>query len=126
LTDDRIAEAMARAVALRRPTARNPAAVDAQPLSACDAIARTENRRRHTRRSRVRQGADAGADPWYRIGWVGQETPKGCIERFGGPCYFQAWAVWLDVGDGRVWLKLERHGRWTDPGDPYPRAADGA
>jgi hypothetical protein len=120
LTDDQIAEVMARAVALRRRTARNPADVEAQPLSACDAIAMTENWRLHTRRSRFRYGADAGADPWYWIGWVGQETPAGCIERFGGPCSHQAWAVWLNVGDGRVWLKLERHGRWTEPGDPYP------
>src|SRR5262249_46313873 len=118
LTDCQIAEAMARAVELRRRTVRDPAAVDAVALDARDAVHMTEGWRLNTQRHRI--GRDADADPWYWIGWVSVEVPWRFTTILGRDAYDATWAVWLNVADGRVWLKLERHGRWAEEGDPYP------
>jgi hypothetical protein len=118
LTDDQIAEAMARAVDLRRRTARDPDAVRPQAMSAADAVRMTETWRLNTRWYRFGHGHDPDHDPWFWVGWVGLETPWGFATPLGQDRYRGTWAVWLNVEDGRVWLRWERHGRVAD--DPYP------
>jgi hypothetical protein len=118
LTKDLIAEAMAKAVALRHRVASDPAEVDALALRPHDAIGYTEGWRRNTRWYRAKRYGATEPDPWYWIGWVTHETPAGCVERCEKPCREHTWAVWVNVDDGRVWLRLERYGRDAD--DPYP------
>jgi hypothetical protein len=103
LADARIAAALA----LRRRTARDPAAVVA--LDARDAARMTEGWRLNTQRHRV--GITADDDPWWWVGWVEVAVPRDQTTALGRRCYHGTW---------QVWLKLERLGRWTDPGDPYP------
>jgi hypothetical protein len=54
------------------------------------------------------------------IGWVGVEVPWGFTTALGHRCHHGTWAVWLNAEDFRDWLGLERHGRWTEEGNPYP------
>jgi hypothetical protein len=118
LTNEQIAEAMAMAVELRRKTVCDAAVVDAVALDARDAVRATEGWRLNTRRHRI--GRDADADPWFWVGWVGVEVPWDHSTELGRRCYHATWQVWFNADDGRVWLRLERHGRWADPDDPSP------
>jgi hypothetical protein len=118
LTNDQIAEAMAKAVALRRKTACDSAVVDVVALDARDAARATEGWRLNTRRHR--NGRDADDEAWFLVGWVGVEVPWVFANELGRSCYAATWQVWLNADDGRVWLRLERHGRWAEAGDPYP------
>ena len=118
VTDLQIAEAIARAVALRRRTVHDPATVDAVALDARDAVRMTEGWRLNTRRHRI--GRDAEDDLWYWVGWVGVEVPWDHTTALGCRCYAATWQVWLNAEDDRVWLRLERHGRWAKDDDPYP------
>jgi hypothetical protein len=118
LTDAQIADAMAKAVALRRRTLRDPATVDAVALDPRDAARATEGWRLNSRR--YGSGRDTYADSWFLVGWVGVEVPWDFTTALGHRCYHQTWAVWLNAADGRVWLRWERHGRWAAEGDPYP------
>jgi hypothetical protein len=43
--------------------------------------------------------------------WVEVAVPWDFAIALGRRCYHGTW---------QVWLLLDRHGRWTDPGDPYP------
>ena len=94
LTDEQIADAMDRAVALRRRTAVNPDAVEGQAMTASDAMGVTRNHRLHSFLA-------GRPDPWWWIGWVHDTPPRDGADR-------RTWAVWLHVTDGRVWLRLQR------------------
>jgi hypothetical protein len=118
LTNDRIADAMARALELRRHTVRDPASVDAVALDPRDAVRETEGWRLNTRR--YGSGRDTNGDPWFLIGWVRVETPWDVTTALGHNGYHGTWAVWFNAADGRVWLRLERPGRWPEDRDPYP------
>jgi hypothetical protein len=118
LTDEQIACAMTRAVALRRQSASHAATVTAHPRRADDAIRATETWRFHTRWQRLARGDRSERTPWVWIGWVSVETTPWGFARFDRERYAEAWEVWLNVDDGRVWLRWERHGRFAD--DPYP------
>jgi hypothetical protein len=89
------------------------------------AVARTENWRTNTRGYRFSRLGDGGDDPCYLIGWVTLERPWAFKNATGQDRYDQTWQVWLDITEGRVWLKLERHGRWTDRGVPGARSRPG-
>jgi hypothetical protein len=116
VTEAQIAEALAKAVELRRRTARDPATVRAVPLGARDALLATDNRRQHGRRGAAGWGPAA---PWVWVGWVCLGTgPWPTPTALGQDRYQATWAVWLNAEDGRVWQRYERHGRWAD--DPYP------
>jgi hypothetical protein len=118
LTDQQIAEAMARAVALRKQSACDAATVTAQPRHSDDAIRATKTWWFHTRWRRLARGDRTERPAWVWIGWVSVETRPRGVARFGGDRYSEAWEVWLNVADGRVWLRWERHGRFAD--DPFP------
>jgi hypothetical protein len=120
ITSDQIVEAIARAVELRRRTANDPANVRANPLHPSDAVRMTENWRLHTRWYRIARGHDPEPDPWYWIGWISVEHPWTFTDPLGRRGYAATWAVCLNVEDGRVWLRRERHGRRGEDGDPYP------
>jgi hypothetical protein len=120
LTQGQIADALDRAVALRRRCARDPEEVQPQPHHPGDAVGDTEGWRLNTRWCRTKRCGATEPDPWWWVGWVNEASPANCLELGELPCWPSTWAVWLNVGDGRVWLKLERYRRWADPGDPYP------
>jgi hypothetical protein len=109
---------MAKAVALRRRTLRDQATVDAVALDPRDAVRATEGWRLNSRRYGL--GRDSYGDPWVLIGWVAVEVPWDFTTALGHRCYHGTWQVWLNLDDGRVWLRRERHGRWAEAGDPYP------
>lgn len=119
ITDAQIAAAMERAVALRRRNAVRPERVRAQPMFAQDAVRATEDCRT-SYHYRIAQARGLAPDPWWWIGWVHQEEPSPWPPPPGCRPYNRTWAVWLNVDDGRVWLRWERHVAATDPGDPYP------
>ena len=120
LTRDQIAEAMERAVALRRRCMPDPEAVQPQPLHPHDAVGYTEGWRENTRWYRAKRYGVTDPDPWYWIGWVNEESPANCLDLGVHPCWYRTWEVWFNLSDGRVWLKPERRIRRTDPADPYP------
>jgi hypothetical protein len=95
LTDEQIGEAMARAVELRQRCILDPACASPQPMPAWDAMMFTRGYRRHSWDYRTEH---TGPDPWWWIGWV--HEPVGDDRR--------TWEVWLDVQEGRVWLKRAR------------------
>ena len=94
LADEQIADAMGRAVALLRRTALNPDAVEGQAMNAWDAMSITRNYRLHSFLA-------GRSDPWWWIGWVHDTPPRNGADR-------RTWAVWLNLEDGRVWLRLHR------------------
>ena len=94
LTDQQIADAMDRAIALRRRTAISLDTVEGQAMTVSDAMGVTRNHRLHS----FLAGRE---DPWWWVGWV-HDKPGGDMERR------RTWAVWLNVADGRVWLRLQR------------------
>lgn len=119
VTDEQIAAAMEKAVALRRRTARNPEDVQPQPLDPYRAVRFTESDRSLSYWHRLQR--EGRADPWYLVGWVNQETRcdvDHCGVRWCG--YRRAWDVYLHVGDGRVWLRPSRGSVLRDPANPYP------
>lgn len=119
ITDEQVAAAMDRALALRRASSRDPHTVRATALTAADAMRATLNRRRISGGSRMMRGRSAERDAWVWIGWVSIETePWGFATALGQDRDLRTWEVWLDPTDERVWLKLERVGRFAD--DPYP------
>lgn len=120
LTDEQIAEALERALTLRRRAANDPAQVTAQAMTAYDAIRATEQYRDRSYRYRVRHTFAGQADPWWWIGWVHQEAPSDYTPFAGRLGYRRSWEVWLSSEDGRVWLKLERYGKAWGVDDPYP------
>jgi hypothetical protein len=119
LTDEQIVAAIARAVALRQHTAIRPDDVHGQPMTAHDAVRMTESWRLHTQWYRMARSGQPDPDPWWWIGWVGQETPRGVVDELNRRCYHRTWAVWLNAADGRVWLRWERHG-YEAIDAPYP------
>lgn len=119
VTDEQIAAAMAAAVALRRRTVRDPDDVQPQPLDAYNAVRYTESDRSLSYWHRLHR--EGRADPWYLVGWVNQETrcevdPFGlrwCACRCG-------WDAYLNVEDGRVWLRWARQYTNKDERDSHP------
>jgi hypothetical protein len=41
------------------------------------------------------------------VGWVKQESRRLVAGEFGMMTFDQTWEVWLNVADGRVWLKAQ-------------------
>lgn len=120
LTKEQIADAMAEAVALRRRCMPDPDEVQPQPLHPRDAVGYTEGWRVHSRWYRTKRYRATETDPWWRVGWVTEESPANCLETWDHPCWHRTWEVWVNVDDGRVWLKPERRVRRADTDDPYP------
>lgn len=119
LTNDQIAEAMGRALTLRRKTACNPEDVTSQAMSADDAVQSTLRWRQHMRFYRWRWTVDPHTDPWYRIGWIHQLTPWPFITPLGRDHFDQTWDVWLNITDRSIHLRYERGTNWPDENDPY-------
>ena len=110
LTNDQIAEAMERALALRLRSAVDPEVVETQAMDVWDAMDLTRGYRTHSWWYRMNH---EGPDPWWWIGWV-HETPGGEWWRK------RTWEVWLNVDDGRVHLRFDRPWRGDEDECPYP------
>ena len=114
LTTERIADALARAVALRRRTAVDPDGVRAVAMVVSDAARSTKQRR-----APVPWDQPEVRNPWVLVGWVRHEHDRGAADERWWDRFDLTWDVWLNVDDGRVWLKLSRSGRGAKD-DPYP------
>jgi hypothetical protein len=116
VTKEQIADAIARAVALRRWGNRHPERIAGQAMDPSDAQRMTDQWR-----LRTRGPVHFESSPWMRIGWVCISV--GWDVSLGIDCrrYHAVWSVWLHVEDGRVWQRLDRPFGWDrEPGDPYP------
>src|SRR5215207_2302220 len=114
LTGDKIDDALERAVALRRKTAKDPNDVRAIALNVTEAARSTKHRRAPADWDRLPE-----RDPWFLVGWVVLQRDWGFADGWGWDRYDRTWDVWLNVDEGRVWLKLSRLGR-RPKDDPYP------
>jgi hypothetical protein len=114
LTAERIAGALAEAVALRRRTAIDPAGVRPVALTPSET-----NRSTKQRRAPVPWDQPEERSPWVLVGWIRQEHGWAAVDGARTAGYDRWWDVRLHRGDGRVRLTPNRQGR-RDRDDPYP------
>ena len=108
LSTEQIRSALERAVDLRRQNAIRPEDVQGHALCPGDAIQSTEGYRRNRRWHTAGDTQPAERDAWWRVGWITQE-PAASIQTPPSQTVFRAtWEVWLNVDDGRVWMKTKR------------------
>ncbi len=122
LTDEHVMAAMDRAAEIRRRNAVNPSEVSIQPMAAIDAMRATQNYRLRSYAYRLHHHDSTTPDPWWFVGWIGQEPSERDVGLAVSLRLSRSWEVWLNVEDGRVWLKFDRQiARATrDRDDPYP------
>ena len=110
LTASQITAAIDIAVELRRRAAINANEVQGQPLHPADAVRSTEGYRLHSESYKMKRRGITAPDPWWRVGWVSQQPEGSWMTPPSQTAFLRTWEVWLNVDDGRVWLRSKRHG----------------